>query len=192
MVGERGGGFASFKDAAELMETHKELWSATIRQGILEVLEAHDTFHAADLLPLRIPADCKNIVGAQTNALVRRGFMAETGERRATSNPAGHGRRSAVYRITDLGITKLRRECKSPAGEGIGVSHKVLGPLETVARGRSSEPANASQRQAVAPTSGEGAKAPQGGGTTSSVATARPTLFDLEVPVGSHYGQDAA
>jgi len=95
-------------------------------------------------------------------------------------------------RYTLIASPRLRRECKSPAGEGIGVSHKVLGSLETVARGSRSEKGTASHCVPATATSGEGSKTPQGGGGTSSVATARPTLFELDVPVGSHYGQDAA
>ena len=118
-VGERGGTVHSVDEARELQEERKPHWSALIRQSILDTLEATGAWHADDLIALDIPADCKNIVGAQTNALLRQGIMAETGVRRSTSDPAGHGRRSAVYRITELGRQKLKPEPRA----GVSDSH---------------------------------------------------------------------
>jgi hypothetical protein len=178
VIGERGGTARSLDEARELQEAHKTLWSQTIRQAILETLETHGVFHADDLLTLGIPADCKNIVGAQVNALVRQGRMAETGERRATSDPAGHGRRSAVY--------ELRPTNQITAGESLG------GP-ETGSRGGRSGP-QASQCQEVASISGR-ASHPQGGGAvTSASPAALPSLFGDEdfVRPRSHYDEEAA
>lgn len=184
MIGERNGTTASLEEARELQEAHKALWSQTIRQAILETLEVHGTYHADDLLTLGIPAECKNIVGAQTNAIVRQGLMAETGERRSTSDPAGHGRRSAVYRITEKGRAKLRPHQET--GESLG------GP-ETASRGSSQEVEclTTSQRQPSAATSGTGADTRSGDG--SRAVAAPPTLFELpRSGSAGHYGEDAA
>jgi hypothetical protein len=187
VIGERGGSTATLTEAEELMEAHKALWSQTIRLAILESLEIHGLYHADDLLTLGIPADCKNIVGAQTNALVRQGLMEETGERRSTSDPAGHGRRSAVYRITDLGRNKLRPH------QGSGES---LGGPETGSRGGSrgagSIPRSAPSGTAAAISGRE--TLPQGGGdvSSSSATTALPTLFELDASPQSHYEEEAA
>lgn len=200
MIGECGGSTATLTEAEELMEAHKALWSQTIRLAILESLEIHGLYHADDLLTLGIPADCKNIVGAQTNALVRQGLMEETGERRSTSDPAGHGRRSAVYRITDLGIKKLRPTDINLSGEGAGGT-RVLGGPETASRGSSSvegtnrSPSSVNPGRAAA-TSGRETLT-QGGGdvSSSSVTTALPTLFEMDegpTPVRSHYEEEAA
>jgi hypothetical protein len=187
MIGERNGTTASLEEARELQEAHKALWSQTIRQAILETLEVHGTYHADDLLTLGIPADCKNIVGAQTNAIVRQGLMAETGERRSTSDPAGHGRRSAVYRITKKGRTKLRPH------QGTGES---LGGPETASRGGGSAGEGcASLPDSIPAAAISGREAiPQGGGDVSSLSatTALPTLFSLEPPPRSHYEEEAA
>jgi hypothetical protein len=198
-LGERGGSTATLTEAEELMEAHKALWSQTIRQAILESLDIEGQFHADDLLTLGIPPDCKNIVGAQVNALVRQRVMAETGERRSTSDPAGHGRRSAVYRITDLGIKKLRRVHQACRGEEVG---GVDNPQESSAlstaesrgssRGEGVVPqAEPNQRAAV--TSGR-ETLPQGGGdvSSSSATTALPTLFELDASPQSHYEEEAA
>jgi hypothetical protein len=198
LIGERGGSTATLTEAEELMEAHKALWSQTIRLAILESLEIHGLYHADDLLTLGIPADCKNIVGAQTNALVRQGLMEETGERRSTSDPAGHGRRSAVYRITDLGIKKLRPVNQVCPGEGVVETPAVLGGPETGSRGSSRGEGVVPQavpNQRAAATSGR-ETLPQGGGdvSSSSATTALPTLFELDespTPVRSHY-EDAA
>ena len=190
MLGERGGSVVSLDEARELQEAHKELWSATIRGEIRELLAVHGMYHADDLIALGIPADCKNIVGAQTNALVRQGWMEETGERRSTSDPAGHGRRSAVYRITALGSTKLRPVTK-PLGED-GVESSAGGSVAS--RGSSSGSRETSPCRAAAAISGRDHQAaPAGGDGPSSAVTALPTLFapdDFARPV-SRYG-DAA
>jgi hypothetical protein len=189
MIGERGGTTSSLDEARERQEAHKALWSQTIRQAILETLEVHGTYHADDLLTLGIPAECKNIVGAQTNAIVRQGLMAETGERRSTSDPAGHGRRSAVYRITEKGRTKLRSTNQVTAGESLG------GP-ETGSRGGGSAGEGcASLPDSIPAAAISGREAiPQGGGDVSSLSatTALPTLFSLEPPPRSHYEEEAA
>ena len=188
MLGERGGNTASLDEAQELQEAHKALWSQTIREAILESLDIEGQFHADDLLTLGIPADCKNIVGAQVNALVRQRVMAETGERRSTSDPAGHGRRSAVYRITDLGRTKLRPH--QIKGESLG------GPETGSRGGGSAGEANVPLPKPIpaAATSGTGADT-RGGDGPSPAVTALPTLFaadDFEFikPVGGHYGSE--
>jgi hypothetical protein len=189
MIGERGGSTATLTEAEELMEAHKALWSQTIRQAIFESLEIEGYFHADDLLTLGIPPDCKNIVGAQVNALVRQGYMAETGERRSTSDPAGHGRRSAVYRITDLGKTKLRPLNQVTAGESLGgPAMASRGGSSTEGIYRSPSPVNPDH---AAATSGKGADTL--GGDGSPAVTALPTLFELDdAPPRSHYEEEAA
>lgn len=103
MIGERGGTTVSLEQAEALHLEHRREWSARIRWRIAEVLVDTGRFHADDLVDLDIPADHKNIVGASVGAAVRKGHMVETGVRRRTSDPAGHGRRSAVYEVTERG-----------------------------------------------------------------------------------------
>lgn len=97
--GERGGTVTSLKDAERLHEEFKAEWRNKIKWRIVRQLVETGEFHASDLVDLRIPADCKNVVGSSVGAAVRKGFMEETGERRASTDSAGHGRRSAVYRV---------------------------------------------------------------------------------------------
>lgn len=102
MIGERGGTTPDLDTALSVQEQHKPKWSARIRGAIANALLATGTFHSDDLLSLSIPAEHKNIVGAQVNALVRRGVMVETGERRASHAPESHGRKSNCYRIASI------------------------------------------------------------------------------------------
>ncbi len=108
MIGERGGSTPDFETAQELLRQYKADWSLTIKAAIEATLAGTGYFHAEDLLELGVPADCKNCVGAQIQAQLRSGAMRETGVRRATKDPAGHGRRSAVYEITEAGRQRLR------------------------------------------------------------------------------------
>lgn len=124
MLGERGGTTASVEEARELQEEMKPFWSKAIRAAILNALEACGEFHADDLLTLGIPADCKNIVGAQINALVKSGRIEETGERRKSTAPESHGRKSNVYRLRRGGSSEKGNSspCQSAAatsGEGV-------------------------------------------------------------------------
>lgn len=99
-VGERGGVTRTLDAGIGLLEDHKAHWLALISQRIDDVLCQKGTFHADDLVPLGIPAEHKNCVGGCVIGKIRKGLMEETGERRASTDPAGHGRRSAVYRST--------------------------------------------------------------------------------------------
>lgn len=195
MIGERGGSTATLEEAEELLEARKANWSATIRLSILESLEIHGRFHASDLLTLGIPADCKNCVGAQVMAVVRQGLMEETGQRISSPDPAGHGRRSAVYRITEAGSNKLRHADQGCRGEGArGEPDAGLGASETVprvsSRGQGVVPQTAPDQRAAA-NSGKGCGVPGSGG--SRAVTATPTLFELEADrPNNHYEGEAA
>jgi hypothetical protein len=175
VIGERGGTTASLDEARELQEAHRAHWSAAIRAEIMNVLELHPEVHADDLLTLGIPPDCKNIVGAQFNALVRSGRIVETGERRKSAAPESHGRKSNCY--------KLRQVQKS----GLARSEVDLGAAGGSPRGGSSDHIEASQCLDAAAISGEV------GGGTSSAPAALPTLFEVEPVKGrSHYEGEAA
>lgn len=115
-VGERGGSTRSLTEAEQLLEEHKGNWTALIRDRISAVLLDTGFFHASDLLDLGIPMEHKNAIGAVTGGFVRRGLMEETGVRRSSGDEAGHARKSAVYRITELGREKLAGVRVSDAG----------------------------------------------------------------------------
>lgn len=57
MIGERGGGFESFEDAAEAMENQKPDWSTLIRATIESALIETGFYHAEDLIPLALPEE---------------------------------------------------------------------------------------------------------------------------------------
>lgn len=98
-LGERGGTTSSLKEASDLIETHKDDLAAAVRADILDHLESRPEWHRDDLR-VQLPAASKNVLGAVVNGLVRSGRIVETGERRASSEPAAHGRRSSVYRLS--------------------------------------------------------------------------------------------
>jgi hypothetical protein len=175
-LGERGGTVHSVDEARELQEAHKAMWSQAIRLEILDVLRVQPEVHADDLLTLGIPADCKNIVGAQFNALVRSGRITETGERRKSAAPESHGRKSNVYRLQP--DQERDRGLSAPS----------------VPRGGSSGKGTSSPRHPAAATSGEGRQGTQsGGGGHSPAVTALPTLFELEPVRGrGHHESEAA
>lgn len=121
MIGERGGTTRSLVEAEQLLEEHKPQWSAVIRDRIATVLVDTSHFHAADLLDLRVPAEHKNAIGAAVGSFVRQGLMEETGVRRSSGDEAGHARKSAVYRITELGRAKLLAGTTANSGDAVGV-----------------------------------------------------------------------
>lgn len=97
-LGERGGFTATAEQGFDAIETFKHSIADQVRLDILGWLEGHSTWHRDDL---RIPlasAD-KNVLGAVVNGLIRSGKIVETGERRKSSDPAAHGRKSNVYRL---------------------------------------------------------------------------------------------
>jgi len=114
MTGERGGNTASLEDGVRLIETHKGFISRVIRDDILDWLSTNGTWHRDDLR-VHVPAESKNAIGAAVISLVRQGRIVETGERRKSSDPASHGRKSNVYRVS----SKLRAapRLESPIGE---------------------------------------------------------------------------
>jgi hypothetical protein len=187
-LGERGGSTATLGDAQDLIDAQKAHWREAIRHDILETLELAGEWHADDLVALGVPADCKNVIGAAVGALVNQGLIEETGERRKSTAPESHGRKSNVYRLTTKGRMKLRPTNQVTAGESLG------GP-ETASRGGRSI-TQASQCQDVASISGRAMADPPGGGvdTPSPSATALPSLFGDEdfVRPRSHYDEEAA
>lgn len=106
-VGERGGTVGSLAEAERLHDQYKLEWRNRIKWRIVRQLVETGRFHAGDLVDLDIPDDCKNVVGSSIGAAVRKGIMLETGERRASTDRAGHGRRSAVYEINPAIIGAL-------------------------------------------------------------------------------------
>lgn len=102
-VGERGGSVHSLEEAEILHEQYKKEWVEKIRWRIVARLVDHGTFHAKHLVELGIPPDCKKVVGSCVGAAKTKGLMEETLEREASTDPTGHRRKSAWYRITDHG-----------------------------------------------------------------------------------------
>jgi hypothetical protein len=98
MVGERGGSTVTAEQGFALVEQHKPVLSNAIRFDILDWLESHSTWHRNDLR-VDVPPESKNAVGAVVNGLIRSGRIVETGERRKSSDPASHARKSNVYRL---------------------------------------------------------------------------------------------
>ena len=120
-TGERGGTTTSLEEADRLHEEHRAEWRNRIKWRIVERLVDTGEFHASDLVDLDIPPDVKNVIGSSIGAAMRRGIMIETGERRASTDKAGHGRKSAVYKVNPDRFTDLaarlarRRELTVPA-----------------------------------------------------------------------------
>ena len=144
MVGERGGSFVTFDQAADAIEAAKPEWSTLIRLTIESALIESGFFHADDLVALEIPEAHKACVGAQVSGMISRRYMEETGVRRSTSDPAGHARKSAVYRITELGREKLAGVRVSDAGR-TGADSGHISPDRSA---ESSRPAAAEQNPA--------------------------------------------
>jgi hypothetical protein len=191
LIGERGGSTATFEEGQDLIEAQKIHWREAIRTDILETLDVAGEWHADDLITLGVPADCKNVIGAAVGALVNRGLIEETGDRRKSTAPESHGRKSNVYRLTTKGRQKLRPTNQVTAGESLG------GP-EKASRGGSSAGEGTQPRPNSIPAAAISGREtlPQGGGdvSSSSATTALPTLFELDespTPVRSHY-EDAA
>ena len=109
MVGERGGVTATAEEGFALVEQHKPVLSNAIRYDILDWLESHSTWHRNDLR-VDVPPESKNAVGAVVNGLIRSGKIVETGERRKSSDPASHGRKSNCYRLTGGGSSQVGTE----------------------------------------------------------------------------------
>lgn len=105
--GERGGTVRSLEEADRLHDEYRFEWRNRIKWRIVRCLVEKGEFHAADLVDLDIPEDCKNVIGSSVGAAARKGLMLETGERRSTPDPAGHGRKSAVYQINPAGAKAL-------------------------------------------------------------------------------------
>lgn len=80
-------------------------WSDRIYWAIVDRLRDGE-FHADDLAPLAIPAERRNIVGAQLGSLVRAGFVVEVG-RRKSQTVQGHSRKSGIYELTEKGRAKF-------------------------------------------------------------------------------------
>lgn len=184
MLGERGGGFETFEAAAALLQTFKGDWSAAVRADILQHLESHPEWHRDDLR-VQLPADSKNVLGAVVNGLVRSGRIVETGERRASSEPAAHGRRSSVYRLSTVSGGHIppgrKRDTVSldgpavpasphashPAKEGVGTPAELTGGRDA---GGGREP-NESTSQG---------SSPPATGTLFDLASDRPGMTDLD------------
>lgn len=100
-TGERGGTTTSLPEAQQLIEQHKAQLTAAVRADILDHLHHHGVWHADDL---RVDlTGHRNILGAVVIGLINRGIIRETGERRRSTAPASHGRKSNCYRLTQGG-----------------------------------------------------------------------------------------
>ena len=106
MVGERGGSTRDLDSGVALIEQHKPVLSNAIRYDILDWLESHSVWHRNDLR-VDVPPESKNAVGAVVNGLIRSGRIVETGERRKSSDPASHGRKSNCYRLAGGGSSQV-------------------------------------------------------------------------------------
>lgn len=116
MVGERGGTTATLEAGIALVEEHKASLAQSIREDILAWLSQYPSWHR-DNLRIEIPADSKNALGAVVNGLIRSGVIEETGERRASSDPASHRRKSSVYRLTEPRTASFPRAVQAGTDE---------------------------------------------------------------------------
>lgn len=191
-LGERGGTTPDLDSGVALIETHKPVLSNAIRFDILDWLESHSTWHRNDLR-VEVPADSKNAVGAVVSGLISSGTIVETGERRKSSDPASHGRKSNVF--------KLQQSAKSgglgePAGDmSVPSDGAVEGTGWVGARG-SQVDLGASAASSSGPGRAVGGIAPglsgemSVGASPSCVPADPPRLFDV-APVRGDY-RDAA
>ncbi len=97
-IGERGGSTSTLEQGQALIQEHKASLAMAIRNDILIHLEQYGEWHR-DNLSIEVPAESKNAVGAVVSGLIKSGKIEETGERRRSSDPASHGRKSNVYRL---------------------------------------------------------------------------------------------
>lgn len=179
MVGERGGKTATLEAGIALVEEHKASLAQSIRADILAWLDQYPSWHR-DNLRVNIPADSKNALGAVVGGLVRAGIIEETGERRPSSDPASHSRKSSVYRLR-LG----RGERRSAEGGGPGNSlrvHKCSPDGEPPKVHRTMDRSEAALRQPQQETEPVG-------GVDNSLASPTDRLFDIST---DYYGQEAA
>jgi hypothetical protein len=116
-VGERGGSTASLEQGQALIEEHKASLSLAVRNDILIHLEQNGEWHR-DNLTIEVPASSKNVVGAVVSGLISSGLIQETGERRRSSDPASHGRKSNVYRLRSRSGGSDHSQASAPAISG--------------------------------------------------------------------------
>lgn len=116
MIGERGGSTATLEAGAALINEHKASLAQSIREDILSWLDIYPTWHR-DNLRVKVPADSKNAVGAVVNGLIRGGAIEETGERRPSSDPASHRRKSSVYQLKDPRVASFPRATQAGMDE---------------------------------------------------------------------------
>lgn len=84
------------------METARPVESKQLRRMILRLAAEYGGEFHGDMLT-RVAISERNMIGAQVSALVRAGYLEPTGHRRRSANPASHGRKSDVYRLTAKG-----------------------------------------------------------------------------------------
>ncbi len=169
MIGERGGSTATLDEGIARIEQHKPILSNAIRFDILDWLETHPEWHR-NHLRVAVPADSKNAVGAVVNALIRSGKIEETGERRKSSDPASHGRKSNVYRLLFRTGTGSSR-----------VDHLGTSAASSCGPGRTEGDAT------------EGFGGQSSAGATSSAPVDPPRLFEVgELSRPDHYEAEAA
>lgn len=124
-IGERGGTTGTADEGFDVIETFKHTIADQVRQDILGWLGSHSTWHRDDL---RIPlaASDKNVLGAVVNGLIRSGKIVETGERRKSSDPAAHGRKSNCYRLTGGGGSQVAPISGSPDAGNLGFPARLF------------------------------------------------------------------
>lgn len=175
-LGERGGRTRSLRDGTELIETHKPDLAAAVRTDILDHLATHPKWHANDL---RIDVTgSSNVVGATINGLRQSGLIEKTGEWRAATAVASHGRESRVWRLTEKGRNKVSGGSRPrTSGHGPRGPEKAADPAL-----KASSPAKVGTDTPVELTGG---REEQGGrehkSTRASHSGSTPlALFDLE------------
>jgi hypothetical protein len=75
-------------------------WLSVAQEGIVQVLCRQDTVHANDLYELGLPDEACNVAGSAFASYLGKGWIASTGERRASTRPSRNCAKSFIYRAT--------------------------------------------------------------------------------------------
>jgi hypothetical protein len=182
----------------EGQEAAKAHWSMIVREGIIEVLKGTGAYHADDLDHLGIPDEHRNIIGSQTAKLVNQKWIEGAGRRKSIL-PSRNGAKSGIYKLTDLGKSRIagvegERSCSSDvAGHGLGHSLDsgeagLTGPGSGA--GAKASTLEASDGPHVRPSTSTASPDEQ----LAGVSTGRPTPqgeegLESQKPAGAHSGE---
>lgn len=123
-AGQRGGDVATLEEAKRLFQVwRREEWG-WLKARVLYIAASQGEYHGDYLEDVDLKE--RNIIGAVVNSLVKAGMLVSTGEHRAGTSAASHGRRSYVYQLTSYGASV------------IGAAKSV--PRETLPRRPESQP----------------------------------------------------